>query len=107
MFIHQLLIKELKTEFEPEIAKLESNRGKKFTQNEWDAIVSFSFNVGTAWCSDYSYKIYKYVMLKQPYTDQEFKDCMRSWSHAGGEQLEGLVVRREEEADMYTKGIYP
>ena len=44
--------------------------------------------------------------VSKSYTNEEFKDCMCAWSNAGGKQLQGLLTRRKEEADMYLKGVY-
>ena len=100
-----LLLNIVAKEIEPAVARLESKRSKKFKQNEWDALVSFTYNLSTVWMSD-RYSVYNYVMLNKSYTNEEFKDCMCAWSNAGGKQLQGLLTRRKEEADMYLKGVY-
>ena len=36
-----------------------NNIGRQFTQNQFDALVSFSFNVGLGWTQNKSYRIYQ------------------------------------------------
>jgi len=69
------------------------------TQNQFDALVSFSFNVGVGAFS-------KSTLLKRlnqkdyAGAKQEFK----RWVYAGGRRLQGLVNRREREAQLFLSG---
>lgn len=102
-----LLRKEVITEFEPAIAKVEQVRGKAFEQCEWDALVSFSYNVGTAWTQPQrGYTVYKYVVGEYDMDAAGFTATMEAWSKAGGVTLSGLLRRRREEAKMYLYGDY-
>jgi len=67
------------------------------TQNQFDALVSFCFNLGPA-------NLKNSTLLKKvnkdpndPTIRQEFM----KWTKAGGRTLKGLVKRRESEADLY------
>ena len=66
-------------------------------QWQFDALVSFTFNLGAG-------NLYNSTLLKKvnrnpddPAIRQEFG----KWVHAGGRVLPGLVERRKAEADMY------
>lgn len=93
------LLRQMLTQFEAGINGI----GQPYTQNQFDALVSFSFNVGLAWTKNSSYRIYKLVHGTQ-YTDAEVFDIFGSWSSAGGQKLSGLVRRREAEARMWLYG---
>jgi lysozyme len=63
-------------------------------QNEWDAYVSFAYNVGVrAFCGSSAVRY-----LKQAPPDYE-KACanLLEWNRAGGRVLAGLVKRRQDE----------
>lgn len=74
------------------------------TQYEYDAIVSFTYNLGSQWMSE-DYLIARYF-LYGGYTELEFVNAIGSWCSAGGSVLPGLVRRRIDEADMYLNGSY-
>ena len=66
-------------------------------QWQFDALVSFTFNLGAG-------NLYSSTLLKKvnrnpddPAIRQEFE----KWVYAGGRVLQGLVDRRKAEADMY------
>ena len=66
-------------------------------QWQFDALVSFTFNLGAG-------NLYSSTLLKKvnrnpddPSIRQEFE----KWVYAGGRMLQGLVERRKAEADMY------
>lgn len=67
------------------------------TQNQFDALVSFCYNLGPA-------NLKNSTLLKKvnkdpndPTIRQEFM----KWTKAGGRTLKGLVKRRGDEADLY------
>lgn len=75
------------------------NRSVKInlTQNKFDALVSFAFNVGEG-----AFK--KSTLLKKinslaPITEIEVE--FRKWVYAGGKILPGLKARREREVKLY------
>ena len=64
-------------------------------QHEWDAIVSWTYNVGTgAAC--------KSTLVKKLKAGDYTGACneLTRWTYAGGKQLPGLVKRREHERQM-------
>ena len=67
------------------------------TQNQFDALVSFCYNVGPANLK--SSTLLKKVNLNP--NDPWIKDEFMKWVKSGGKTLKGLVKRREAEAALY------
>ena len=67
------------------------------TQGQWDALVSFIFNLGIG--NFKSSTLRKKIMrdIDEPTIPDEF----RRWVYSNGKVLKGLVKRREWEAQMY------
>ncbi len=70
-------------------------------QNQFDALVSFVFNVGTA---NYRKSTLRRMVLIDAGDAAIVKEFMR-WVYANGKRLPGLVKRREAESEMYVKGL--
>ena len=70
-------------------------------QHQFDALVSFSFNVGfKALCDSTLLK-----RIKEEFTtDELIRDAFLMWNKAGGKILSGLTRRRKSEALLFTKG---
>lgn len=99
-----LLRRMLRDEFEPYVDALEKKCSRSFTQNEYDALVSFSYNVGVGWMRG-GYNIYRYVTTGS-YTEMELVNCFGSWINAGGKSVDGLARRRIDEVNLYLNGVY-
>lgn len=67
------------------------------SQNQFDALVSFCFNLGPN--SLKSSTLLKKVNINP--TDPTIKDEFLKWTKAGGRVLKGLVTRRTAEAECY------
>ncbi len=66
-------------------------------QNQFDALVSFAYNVGIN-----AFKrstLLKYIN-RNP-NDARIKAQFLRWKHANGRVLQGLLKRRQEEANLY------
>ena len=66
-------------------------------ENQFSALVSFTYNVGVA-------NLKKSTLLKKVNInplDQTITDEFLKWNKAGGKVLAGLTRRREEEAKLY------
>lgn len=83
--------------------KLVAGIGYPYTQQQFDALVSFSYNVGSAWMQNPGYQIYQ-LAHGASFTDAEVLSIFKAWNHAGGEELPGLTRRREAEARMWLYG---
>lgn len=67
------------------------------TQGQYDALVSFLFNIKE---SDFNKSTLKKKMLANK-NDKTIGDEFRRWVYANGKKLDGLVKRREWEARRY------
>lgn len=81
-----------------------NNNELQLTQNKFDALVSFSYNVGSGWMSHPEYGITQAVL--NDVSDNEFIFTITQWCNAGGKILTGLVNRRLAEANLYLNGEY-
>lgn len=71
--------------------------GLTFKQYQYDALVSFIYNVGFA-------NFLNSTMLKKikaNATTKDISDEFHKWVYAGGKKLKGLVERRKDEAAMW------
>jgi len=72
-------------------------------QREFDALVSFSQNLGTAWLSGDS-PLTRIAAGAQSATRLETARAFGAWCHAGGAVSDKLAARRLEEAAIYLDG---
>ena len=70
-------------------------------QNEFDALVSFSFNLGVGALAEST--LLKKLNAGDP--KEEVADEFLKWVKAGGITLTGLVRRREAERDLFLKAV--
>ena len=66
-------------------------------QGQFDSLVSFSFNLGTAALGRST--LLKYIRAKKP--EQYIREEFAKWVNSKGMRLKGLVIRRQWEADRY------
>lgn len=78
--------------------------GLNLTQRQFDALVSFTYNLGTTWMSDNSQTITTAIIRGDTGSDLIF--AMTQWSAANGQILANLVKRRLCEANLYINGVY-
>lgn len=93
-----LLKKDVKR-FETKVMKY--NDCYNFTQNEFDSLVSFSYNVGNI----------DQLTAKGTRTKKEIADAMLLYIKSGGKVLNGLQKRRNKERELFlncsTSNFYP
>lgn len=76
-------------------------------QNQYDALMSFTYNVGIGWTtyknSDGTWCKLKTLLLSDPstWTADAVQEAFGTWVKAGGVTLPGLVKRRAAEAVMF------
>lgn len=75
-----------------------------YTQNQFDALLLFTYNFGTAWLfrESSSWR----AGLINGVTGNDFMYEIGQWSHAGGEILKPLITRRLIEANIFFNGVY-
>ena len=91
---NQLLKDHLK-EFEAAVIGLLNTT--KVNQNQFDALVSFCFNLGAANLA----KAQRLMFIKANPNDPKIAAEFAKWNRAGGEVSRGLVRRRKKEAELY------
>ena len=69
----------------------------ELTQEQFDALVSFVFNVGVR---AFNISTLRKKILKNP-NDPSIADEFRRWVYAGNKKLPGLIKRREKEIELY------
>lgn len=80
---------------------LPKNTGGKnitFKQNEWDALISFTYNLGAGWSKNSGLK-----KLIVEGNDQAAANKILEYSKAGGKVLPGLLRRRTTERALYLR----
>ena len=87
----------------PAIEAKINGMGLNLSQNQFDALVSFSYNNGTAWISGSG--IFKNAVMGGK-TGNEFVYAISLWSNAHEGFSSGLMNRRLAEANMYLNGVY-
>lgn len=99
----RLTLAEAEGRLKDEVAKVETDMAGKIkqplTQNQHDALVSFFYNLGTG-----KGRLDKVADLINSGKADQVPAYMRQFTRAGGEQLTGLVRRRNEEARMFSAG---
>ena len=83
------LLKKDLLSFEKKVDKY--NKVYNFSQNEFDALVSFCYNVGNI----------DKLTINGRRTKKEIADAMLRYTHSGGKELQGLVRRRTMERDLF------
>jgi len=71
----------------------------KVNQNQFDALVSFAYNIGIG---NFDLSTLKKKVIENP-NDPAIKDEFMKWVSSKGKQLPGLIKRREAEANLYFK----
>lgn len=89
--------------FEKTVEKVEAKRSTPFSQCEFDALISFTFNLGSQWIGDS--RIYQLV-TSGSFTELQLLNAMGSWASAGGSILTSLMRRRMDEANIFLNASY-
>ena len=76
-----------------------------FTQYQFDALVSFTYNVGASWTNGANTQLFTKAVLNGT-TGNEFLAIIGLWTNADGKTNEGLVERRLKEANLFLNGAY-
>ena len=74
-----------------------------FTQHQFDALVSFSFNIGTSWMT-YDSTLRNALLRNADINELVYAFSL--YSTAGGQYLSSLISRRLCEANIYLNGVY-
>ncbi len=96
----EVLLRQYLDYFETCLNKFIVDYNVSLNQNQFDALISFIYNLGPS-VLYYDNMTLRDMIVSGDYTDQELIDEFKTWSHAGGVQLSGLVKRREAEALLF------
>lgn len=96
------LLEEQLSEFEEDVNEFAATHALTLKQHQFDALVSFSFNCGSAWMSELTGFFNAAVRDGNLGNDLIYGMCL--YSTAGGKYT--LTDRRMCEANMYINGIY-
>ncbi len=99
----QMLKGWINDKYAPAIKSGLEDKGANLTQNEFDALVSMSYNVGTAGVVGST--LFKNVCAGVRDGNIITLD-FQAWSKAGGQTLAGLYKRRTKEANMFLNADY-
>ena len=100
----ELLLRDFIVRFESEIRAFMIRTGTELNQNQFDALLLFSYNCGTGWTYEPSGGLYNAVVRGA--TGNELIDALSRWCNAGGEIKTYLLRRRLCEANIYLNGVY-
>ncbi|MBQ3355912.1 MAG: S-layer homology domain-containing protein [Oscillospiraceae bacterium] len=99
-YLLRYMLKDFETMVDKELAK----GTVQHTQVQYDALISFAYNLGQQWISS-KYETYRYI-LYGGCTEMQLVNSFGSWCSAGGSVLTGLCRRRMDEANLYLNGDY-
>ena len=100
---HLLMLDQL-AEFEADVNAFMVKNQLQLTQNQFDALVSFVYNVGSAVLRNNESTVIQAILNGAEGND--FLYAIGQWCAAGGDFLYGLLRRRMMEAYMYLYGTY-
>lgn len=104
---HELLLKVLPS-YESGLNSYLKKNDIYVTQNQYDALMSFTYNFGSyVWTSRHP-TIAQYLENGiEKYTDEQIAKAFGLWVNAGGKPLQGLIDRRAAEAKLFCANDYP
>lgn len=103
----QVLMEELLS-CERSVGSYMERHGLALNQNQFDALVSFTYNLGSAWMtgqnSDGTPYMIRDLLENTPsseWTLARVQEAFGTWINAGGKPLDGLIRRRADEAKLF------
>lgn len=101
-----ITIEEALNYFKAGLSKYEAALNKALkvnvTQNEYDALVSITYNIGTGGMQKSTFM----KRLNAEASPQSVVEAMKRYKYDNGKVVQGLINRRQKEADLYMKGTY-
>ncbi len=90
--------------YEAELYKFINKTGVQLNQNQFDALVLFSYNCGSGWTYNANGSLYKAIVSGAK--GNTLVDAFSRWCNAGGQIKTFLLRRRLCEANIYLNGVY-
>lgn len=100
----EILLKDKLASFETALNKFIVENKLSVSQTKFDALISFTYNVGASWMSENGGMFRKAVVDGKTGNDLIFP--ITRWCLVNTELVEGLVSRRLAEANLYLNGVY-
>ena len=100
----EALLKSFLIKFETELHKFMDRTGVTLNQNQFDALLLFTYNCGSGWSYDTTGVFYKAIVSGA--TGNDLIYAFSRWCSAGGRILTTLLRRRLCEANMYLNAQY-
>lgn len=98
-----VLLRSKLAEMEVTLDAFISKNNLPFSPAQYDALISFTYNVGTSWMSG---SRLSRLLVSGQFTEAEFASAMGVWCHTGSEINSGLVRRRIREIQLFLYGDY-
>ena len=98
------LLRTYLTRFENELHKFMGRTGVQLNQNQFDALLLFTYNCGSGWSYETSSLFYNAIVSGA--TGNDLIYAFSRWCTAGGQILTALLRRRLCEANIYLNGEY-
>lgn len=96
------LLKSALSTYEGYVNKFANKYELTLKQNQFDAMVSLSYNMGNIWSVYDDFDLKNYVINgPEKYSFLEIAKAFGEWRVAGGKVLQGLVNRREDETKLF------
>lgn len=99
----EVLLREELADMEAAVNRFGQRNGYQFTQNQFDALLSFTYNLGASWMSGNN-MLTKW--LQNPTTDVDFMNAFGRWCRVSGSVSRGICNRRVSEAKVFLYGDY-
>lgn len=97
-----LLREQLAADYEKSVNDYCKKLGKQPTQNQYDALVDFTYNLGAGWMRGSRPDTW----LRKPTSELDFVNAVGVWSHVNGDVVFGLSQRRIRDAVIFLRGEY-
>lgn len=80
---------------------VQNNISAKLTQNQYDALVIFAYNIGTRNFANST--VVKYINNPDFHNDKHptLESAWRAWNKSGGHEITGLTNRRNQEWNLF------
>lgn len=90
-------------DFEADLNKFAQKYSLSFSQQKFDALISFTYNLGSNWM--YNTSTFRTAVIDGA-KGNDFIFAITRWCNAGESIMPGLVQRRLVEANIYLNGVY-
>ena len=91
---------------EDDVNKLLLKYSIEINQQQFDALVSLTFTLGTQWINP-NYRFCSYLINGiENYTEEQVVNAIGTWCHQGAAVIDGLARRRMQEAYLFLYGEY-